>query len=273
MTVPVFDVMFAPPDVDMMLLPGWEARSTMHARLVLVHTNGAENEGSIQSAYNWAKVAGQTKPHYQVDRDGSAAKFLPSDRQGSAQYKANPFCIGIETADLGWPTTNRPDAPGGTIGFTPAQAETIARIIAYESIVCGFDLGTPDAWDGSGCGGHTDPFGYPYWTNVQGKPCPGPAKKAELRGSVFPRAREIRAGWLNQTPTPEPPPLEEDPVRYLHVLTAGRPDLLVAFDGAGVSVVGISSPADEQALVVGLDAIRCNVSVEQYGEILARAAG
>lgn len=167
----------------------WINRKIIRPRLILIHTNGAKGEGSRQSAYNWSMAApDNTKCHYQVDRDGSATKFLPSDRQGIANYKADPFGLSIETADEGWPV------PGPASGFTPAQAETIARIVAYETELWDIPIETPATWNGEGVGAHTDPFGYPHWTKYDGKPCPGTQKKYEIRELIMPRAREIREG-------------------------------------------------------------------------------
>ena len=178
----------------------WESRLKMHPRLLLVHTNGANGEGSVASAYNWSMAApSNTKPHYQVDRSGLAHKFLPSDRVGIANYKAALFSLAIETADLGW----GPGMPGDSCGFTDPQAEMVAQIIAWESELNMFSIATPSSWDGSGVASHTDPFSYPYWTNSIGKPCPGSVKKREVREIIMPRAREIRSG-KSTTPIPTP---------------------------------------------------------------------
>lgn len=197
----------APPGVELRFLPRptaaawatwraanpvgdyWVNRKIIRPRLILIHTNGAKGGGTRASAYNWSMAApDNTKCHYQVDRDGTATKFLPSDRQGIANYKADPFGISIETADLGWPI------PGHVCGFTPAQAETLAQIVAYESELWDIPIESPAAWDGAGVGAHTDPFGYPFWTKYDGKPCPGVQKKIEIRELIMPRAREIREG-------------------------------------------------------------------------------
>ena len=186
--------------------PWYETRQVIEPRIGLIHTNGAENEGTIESAINWGnRSASNTHPHYQVDRF-RAAKLVPTDRRaiGNAtvdSYQGTHgdisfFSLVIETADEGWPTPNRPDAPGGTVGFIGDQVEMIAQIMAYESIVHPkLVLATPTVWYGQGWGTHTDPFGYPYTTIVKGKPCPGLQKKIEFIQQVLPLARVIRAEW------------------------------------------------------------------------------
>jgi hypothetical protein len=214
-----FDVAgLATSDVKLMLLPMWADRPMMRPRMLLVHTNGAQGEGSIQSSYNWAIQSGKTKPHYQVDRNGKAARFLPSNRQGTAQYQANPFGIAIETADLGWPTPAKPGY-GNDCGFTAAQAATLAAIIAYESILGGFPVEYPAAWNGEGVGCHTEPFGYPYWTNVAGKPCPGTRKKQEMRDVIMSHARSIVLAWTSDTP---PSQETDDMPAFISNKTAGK---------------------------------------------------
>ena len=86
----------------------------------------------------------------------------------------------------------------------------IARILAYEAIVHGIPLRPPAEWWQAGTAAHTDPFGYPYWSIVKGKPCPGDAKKRELRDVVMPRARAIYAGWTATEPPIPTPPTEDE---------------------------------------------------------------
>lgn len=227
----------ATTNVRLMLLPTWQTRKMMSPRLLLVHTNAAQHEGHIQSAYNWAVIDGNTKPHYQVDRDGQAARFLPSNRQGSAQFLANLFGISIETADLG--------TLAGLGGFSSEQGETLAAIIAYEAIYGNYPIEYPTSWDGTGVACHTEPFGYPLWTNVKGKTCPGSQKKYEMREWIMPRANEIKAAWLTPTPippdpTPVPPIGDSDmsvlasPIRIYDTRNAGVGGALVGNSPRGV---------------------------------------
>lgn len=210
----------------------WENRPKIRPRLLLIHTNGGPSEAHIEGIERYAMSAqDNTKPTYQVDRDGRAAKFLPSDRQGIACYQADPFAASIETADPGYPT------PGEDAGFTPAQAETIARIVAYESALWDFPIETPAQWNGEGVASHTDPFTYPYWTKYPGKVCPGRQKKFEVRELIMPRARDLRY-----------PPLiiEEEPMQFIKV---DKDDAIFLRDG--VTCTWCGEHVDEAAVAGG----------------------
>lgn len=194
-----------------------ESRQKITPRLILIHTNGASGTGSIASAYSWSmRDPNYTKPHYQVDMDGSAAKFLPSDRKGigngtvvtkTGGIRAADFSLVIETADPGYGAGK----PGQAGGFTPAQVETVAQIIAYESALWNIPIEYPETWDSSGVACHTEPFGYPYWTIDAGHVCPGRQKKLDMVELVMPRARAILSPAPTPSPTPIPqPPLEDD---------------------------------------------------------------
>lgn len=192
----------------------WESRPVIKPRLVLVHTNGASREGSIESAINVGNAAPyqNTHPHYQVDRN-RAAKLVPTDRKGIGNAttvaargdhgNVSDWSLVIETADEGYPT------PGEDGGFIGQQVEMVAQILAYESILWGIPLEYPKAWYSDGTAAHTDPFGYPYWSLYDGKVCPGRTKKQQLRDVVLPLARDIAAAWT----APESPPDEEDDVK------------------------------------------------------------
>ena len=203
-----FDPTLAPPGVELRLEAyrtssngtWWQTRPPITPRLQLVHTNGATGEGSIESAINWGNSGPYTKthPHYQVDRS-RAAKLVPTDRRGignatkpSAQGthgNVTDWSIVIETSDPGYPT------PGEDEGFVGTQIETVAHILAYESIVWNIPLEYPTEWHGAGSACHTEPFGDPYWTLFPGKVCPGRTKKAQMRNVVLPLAQEIVAAW------------------------------------------------------------------------------
>lgn len=186
-------------------------------RMIAVHTNAAQREGSIESAWNWAHAAPgvNTIPHYQVDRSGRARKMLPSNVKGIANATVLPgsklwptltdveranimqhpvsaaqWSLAVETADTG--TLDDPTISD----FTPQQVETVATILAYESITCGFPVEVPSSWFGAGALTHTDPFPFPYLTIKRGKSCPGEKKKTTFLTGVLPRAATIRAAWL-----------------------------------------------------------------------------
>src|SRR5574339_792459 len=100
----VFSPELPPPGVEMKLYPRWTERPYISCRGGLIHTNGAQNTGTIESAWNWTLSEWGVKamPHYQVDLSGRAAKFLPTNRKGICNYKADWFFFSIESADLGW---------------------------------------------------------------------------------------------------------------------------------------------------------------------------
>ena len=222
-----FTVTGAPDGVEIMLdafkdsngNPWQESRPIITPRLQLVHTNGAQGEGSIESAIGWGNGSpyARTHAHYHVDR-ARAAKLVPTNRRGigNATVKANrgdygnvsDWSIVIETTDPGYPD------PGEDVGFVGTQAEQIAQILAYESILHAIPLEYPGEWHSTGTACHTEPFGYPYWTTARGKICPGRTKKQEMRDVVLPRAREIADAWT-ETTTPE-----EQPVRIINHTTA-----------------------------------------------------
>lgn len=231
----------AGPQFSIDLASYWQTRALIVPRIQLCHTNAANGQGSIASSKNWLESAPgvHTLPHYQVDRDGRACKFLPTNRRGIANqtvaaYRGShgtvqDWSLAYETADTG--TLNDPLISD----YSDPQAETLAQILAYESIVHGIPLELPTEWYGSGTASHTDPFGYPYWTNAQGKTCPGAKKKARLRASILPRAREIRAGWTGAQP---PPPDEEDDMPKALLIKADDEDSYYAWNGVSISGVG-----------------------------------
>jgi hypothetical protein len=194
--------------------PWWPTRAVIRPRLLLIHTNGASKEGKLPSQVNWANSApANTHPTYSVNAP-QPTKFVPSDREAIGNYRVSKWSLVVETADAGWPT------PGHAGDFLYDHAEIVARIVAYESIVAdllgsSMPIGYPGQWDGAGVACHTEPFGYPYWTNSVGKPCPGDTKKATVRNEILPRARQIRAAWLN--PAPIPPEVREMPPTILRM--------------------------------------------------------
>jgi hypothetical protein len=196
----------------------WVAgRPIIFPRLIVVHTNGASVESSTDAQIRWGNSAPErTKPHYLVG--DKPVKVVPSNRRAIANATGDDleqetgerdvsfWSLSIETADMGgnaalregrrWPTDCGPflTRPGNQAD----DAEIVARILAYESIVHGFPLEVPAEWNGSGAVTHTWPFPYPHYTLVRGKTCPGETKVAQFRDEIIPRARKIRAVWLNE---------------------------------------------------------------------------
>lgn len=199
-----FDPETPPPGFEKRLISFWRDRPIIQPRLQLVHTNGAPREGSIEASFNWANQpgSGHTIPQFQIDRSGRGAMLLPLNRKGIANYKAADFSTAIETADRGYDID---PYPAGSF-FTDAQAESVALALAYTAWGFGIPIAYPARWDGSGTASHTEPFGYPYWTNSNGKACPGDRKKQQMRTLVMPRAREILSAWTTPSPPPPPPP-------------------------------------------------------------------
>ncbi|MGI9645371.1 MAG: LysM peptidoglycan-binding domain-containing protein [Ilumatobacteraceae bacterium] len=222
---PAFTPDGAPPGVGVDLTaldgkggaPWYKGRPKIKPRLTIVHTNGASVEAKVQSQINHGnRGPGNTKPHYAINQP-TPLKLVPTDRRAIAnstgadlekatgEKDCSFWSIAIETADMGgkaakarginWPIDCGP--------FLHDHAELVARIIAYEAIVWNIPLEYPDRWNGSGVATHTDPFAFPHYTIVQGKPCPGDTKKAQVRGEVLDRAREIHAAWTG-TKAPRP---------------------------------------------------------------------
>jgi hypothetical protein len=262
---PAFGPDRAPVGVGIHWFTKWAERPVIRCRGLLVHTNAASRPASLSGTYNYGNIDGNTKPHYQVQMDGTAEKFLPSDRKGTANYRADDFFLSIETQDMGYPTP-------GDVRWTPAQAEVIATIIAFEAITNQFPIETPKAWDGTGVGAHTDPFTYPYWTKHQGKTCPGAWRKAQLRDEVMPRARAIKFEWQNFS-APNPPEEDEDvaTARRIFKPPAGSPGgwpWIVEFSNGYVRPLVSDDPAGSDTTV----STQVLTSLEQYLN-LAHAAG
>ena len=198
-----------PPGYRVLYVNFAETRKIIAPRLQLIHTNGASVESSIESAKNWAErrvVNGNstTLPTFQVDRDGDAAMFININQAQNACYKVNPWAISYETADTGYkddPTIS---------GFTEPQLQALANGCAYVSVLFKIPLEYPSTWDGTGTASHTEPFGYPYWTNSNGKICPGNKKKAQVRDIIIPHARKIVEAWTAPVKPPKPPPEIKD---------------------------------------------------------------
>ena len=93
--------------------------------------------------------------------------------------------------------------------------------------------------------------------------CPGVGLLGQIIDGVF-------------RPQPAPLPIhdEEDDVKYMHLVAqpdGTRPEVIVAFDGAGVSIIEAASPPDLQALAATYGAIRTAVTPEQFDIIWAKA--
>lgn len=205
----------------------WKAaRPQIVQRVGVVHTNAASYESTAASQEAWGRNTSTpqgrntTKPHYIVDRH-SARKVIPTNLRGIAnstedwyqdaedELDSSFWSYAIETADTGT------IADPGVSDFVGDGAETVAQILAYESIVGDYEIEIPTKWNGSGVVTHTWPFPWPAFTTKQGKTCPGAKKKATFRDQIVPRARQIRAAWL--TPFEHIDPTGEDMVPYFRI--------------------------------------------------------
>ena len=225
----------APPGFDLrldayeLLLDGYawvDSRPQIQPELLTFHTNGADHEGTVQSAINWGRSGrNRTKPHYAVNWP-RPAKLLPTDLRAIGNSTepwiedlygvsdSSFWSIVVETADMGkiaakgagydWPADCGPFLGESVFGSLEMHhLEACARLAAYESIVWGFPLEFPDEADfanATGVCSHTDPWPYPYLTTVPGKTCPGTTKKDQVRDLITPRARLIKAVWLDDRP-------------------------------------------------------------------------
>lgn len=188
--------------------PWYEHRPLIYPTTQVVHTNAAQGEGSVQAAINWgnAGIRSNTHPHYQVGLP-VPTKLVPTDRRAignSSLYTVEQeagvldcsfWSIVIETADAGFIGSTPVDGVGD---FLRDDADWVAQILAYESITHDIPLAYPENWTDPGSITHTEPFPYPYFTIRKGKICPGPAKKKTFREQILPRARQIRAAWLEE---------------------------------------------------------------------------
>lgn len=234
-----------PPNTVDMRATFWQKRALMVPVVQKVHTNAASGIATNQSSKNWLEADPQvnTCPHYQVQRDGRAAKFLPTNRRGlgnatvvpgtaafnrlSAADRASILAHGqirnwstcMETSDLGY----GPGKPGDASGFSDEQIPTVAGILAYDSILWGIPLAPNQVgyWM-SATDGHTWVHDYPFTTLFPGKTCPGWKKVEQMQTTVLPLAIQIRAEWMGTTVPTDPgiPPdinLEGDEDMYLGI--------------------------------------------------------
>lgn len=271
MTTPAKPVRFhpedPPPSFEKKLVTFWQSRRIIVPRLQLVHTNAASGQGNIESSYSWAMrntwpdhIHGNppgskytTIPTCQIDRDGRGALMLPSNRQSITNARANSFSLGFETADRGY--NNDPYPAGST--FTDAQAESVAVCFAYYAWGHGIPLVYPDTWDGTGTACHTEPFGYPNWTNSQGKACPGDRKKQQVRNDILPRAREILDAWVNP---PGDDDVTDEDIARIAAATAAAVELDDADIARIADAVLAKMPVDEIADAAALKVWRTQIA-------------
>jgi hypothetical protein len=197
------------------------------------------------------------EPTYILDLDGRMAQLVDAFTKADCQYKANGFAASVETQDRGSATL-------ASTPWSPEQVEQLAGVAAWMHLHPRIRLPLTPAtkWDGTGIGPHRQ---FPEWSVYQGKTCPGDARVAQIP-QILALANEIA-----YSTSPEPPTPEESEVRYVVLQATGRPELLTAMDGAGITVVGFASPSDRDTLIKAFNATACPVSPGQFDEFVARA--
>lgn len=232
-----FDHELPPPGFRKQLVSFWQTRPLMRqggARLQLFHTNGAQREGSVQSAINHAERAPNqnTCPHLQIDRGGKGgALLLPSNRRGvgNATFDSNENKLNstpLDDYDVSWFSLVFETADTGTLddptisAYDESQLQLCSNAAAYYHMLCGIPLEIPTEWYGYGTASHTDPFGTGYWTLYAGKICPGAKKKSQLRNIILPFARQIAAKW--KAPVVVVPPIPPPSTVGTYTVLAGE---------------------------------------------------
>lgn len=132
--------------------------------------------------------------------DGDLAQLLDTDMTAFTQRAGNGHWLSVECAGF----TPHP--------LTPAQCESVARLLARAHKVYGVPLQLANGASGRGLGYHS--MGGAAWGHLD---CPGPAIIAQ-RPAILARAIEIVNG-----PGPTPPPPQEVDMPIV-VRIAGNPD-------------------------------------------------
>jgi hypothetical protein len=178
--------------------------------IICIHTMVGSLAGtdSYFRSGNGAGFSG-TESHFGTGSDGSIWQWQDTAFRAEANLNGNHRLISIENADygIGFGTWNTNDG-GAVPAFTAAQAEAIARILAWASKEHNIPLVLiPDSAPGRrGVGYHrqgVDPYrvsGGEQWSLAYGKVCPGNKRIAQIPG-IIARARQIAAG--NITPEEE----------------------------------------------------------------------
>ena len=148
--------------------------------------------------------------HFSTHANGQIDQSRDTRYRSAANYMGNYRVIAIENEDHGpafgsWNTNDGHQVPG----FTAAQMESIAQILAWAYRVHGVPLVlAPDSKPGSrgiayhrqGISSPNDFAGYAYpgrvpggevWTTAPGKVCPGDRRISQLIQIIIPRARVI----------------------------------------------------------------------------------
>lgn len=195
---------------------------------------------TLPGTESYFSKSGNPYSHFGTGGDGSVWQWQELDFRAASDLDGNPYCISIENEDTGtlFPVWSGSDVPR----FTPAQAESLAQLIAW--LCTRFGLPTnliPNSIYGqTGVGYHrlgVDPYRVPNgvkWSNAYGKACPGDRRIAQLRDEIMPRVRALIA----------PPPVseEDDDMPYLH---SSRYTGVHVVDGQGCTWLSSSATVSE----------------------------
>lgn len=127
--------------------------------------------------------------HFYIRRDGAVEQYRDAGHEADANFKANSFVEGgVRKGYLSVETQ------GGEQGkWTDAQLAAIKALILWAHETYDIPLRVPSGPKVSGVGYHTL---FPSWSNVPGKTCPGPDRKAQFR--------EVLVPWLAKAGAPKP---------------------------------------------------------------------
>lgn len=153
----------------------------------ILHTNaGSTGANSLWGWISQAKVTGE--PHFQVGYE-LIEQYMPLNRRADCNYSANRWAATVDgqTVYRGAISFETTDNGSATLDKTPWTMEQLSSMIGALTAICvvyNVSCVEPPYWDASGIGHHTlFPFqgiGYPAWSNVRGKTCPGAARKLQM---------------------------------------------------------------------------------------------
>lgn len=160
------------------LIPPGSSDPRITARIAILHTDGgnAENLGNYFNG-----PSGGIESHFHIRKDGHLYQYRNTSWEADANYRANPFAVSIETQGT------------GAEEWTPAQIETIVRLLIWLGNVHKIPLRVCDTWDGAGIGWHIQ-FGSPGPWTPYSKVCPGPKRIAQIGTTIIPA---LRGDWFS----------------------------------------------------------------------------
>lgn len=159
-------------------LPENSTQSRITPTQVIVHS-AVDSPSPLTSLFGFFRRTDVTvESHFHVMVDGTIEQYMDTTVRADANRYANVRAISIETEDNGDPD-NTP--------WTPAQIESILKIIRWAHEVHDIPLRVTPAWDQPGIGYHSM-WGAPGpWTPSRGKTCPGRVRITQFRDVLLPR--------------------------------------------------------------------------------------